>query len=350
MTERTVREIAEQLGASCVGEEDLVIRGVAGVHDARREQITFIANKRYAAAAAETQAGCILAPLDWDRPCSAALIRVPNPDQAFAIVAGWFAPPEITPPPGVHPSAIIAPDAEVDPSASIGPQCVIEPGARIGPRSILQAQNYIGHESRIGADCRLYPQVTLRERSVLGDRVIIHNGAVIGSDGFGYTVNDQGVRAKIPQIGRVIIGDDVEIGANTTIDRARFGATRIGNGVKIDNLVQIAHNVVIGDHAVIVALVGIAGSTTIGPTAILAGQSGVAGHLTVGAGAIVGGRSGVTKNVSPKTYVSGFPAQAHDQETRVQALTRRLPEIKERLDDFARRIQQLESRKKERPG
>ncbi len=340
----TVSEIAARLDASFDGDGECAIAGVAGIRDAVHGDITFVSNPRYAAAAAGTRASAILVPMDWDRPCPAIPLRVEAPDAAFARVTAWFAPPPVEAPAGIHPSAVVDAGAEIGADARIGPHCVVEPGARLGDRVVLMAGCYVGHGSVVGDDVTLYPHVTLRERVRLGSRVIVHNGAVIGSDGFGYTVDERGVRKKIPQLGTVQVGDDVEIGANTTIDRARFGKTVIGNGVKIDNLVQVAHNVVIGDHAVIVAQVGIAGSTFVGGRAVLAGQAGVAGHLVVGEGAIVGGQAGVTKSVAAGAFVSGYPAAEHHKATRVHAHLMRLPELKERVDRLEARLARLEQK------
>ncbi|HMP77263.1 MAG TPA: UDP-3-O-(3-hydroxymyristoyl)glucosamine N-acyltransferase [Kiritimatiellia bacterium] len=344
MTPIPTSEIARRLGAQLDGAGDALIAAVAGVRDAGPGEIAFVSLARYAADAVSTKASALIVGLDWTAPAPCALIKVEKPERAFAEVARWFAPPDPAYPPGVHASAVVSPDAVLGEGVHIGPLAVIEAGAAIGARSIIGAQTYVGHGVRIGTDCRLFPQVSIREHCVLGDRVWIHNGAVIGSDGFGYDVDKQGVRTKQPQIGIVVIGDDVEIGANTTIDRARFGKTRIGRGVKIDNLVQIAHNVVIGDHAVLVSQVGIAGSTRVGAHAILAGQSGVAGHLDIGAGAIIGARTGVTRDVPPKAYMLGFPAAPQKEMARQFAALARLPELRERLLALQKRVEELAAR------
>lgn len=339
----TAAELAGRLGAALEGDGAVEITGVAGVREAGPGEITFVANPRYAADVAATRASAVVVQKAWARPCPApALLRVDDPDKAFARVAEWFAPAPVVPPPGVHPTAIVAQGARLGRDVSVGPYCVIEPGAQVGDGSVLGAACYVGHDAVLGKNVKLYPHVTVRERVRIGDRVIVHNGTVIGSDGFGYTVDEKGARQKIPQIGTVVIGDDVEIGANVTIDRARFGRTRIGRGVKIDNLVQVAHNVVIGDDAVIVAQVGIAGSAEVGAKAIMAGQSGVAGHLVIGEGAIVGAQAGVTKDVPPKTFVSGYPAAPHAKATRLQAHVAHLPDLKKKVDELERRLQKLE--------
>lgn len=342
--EMTVSELARKLDAELVGDGTAVVCGVAGVRDASAGELAFVSQARYAADAATTGASALIVGRDWSAPVPCPLLKVDKPDRAFAEVARWFAKPEPSFPPGVHPTAVVHPSAKIGEGVHIGPLTVIESGAEIGDRSIINAQCYVGHGVWVGDDCRLFPQVSIREYCRIGNRVWIHNGTVIGSDGFGYDINQDGTRTKQPQIGIVVIGDDVEIGANVTVDRARFGKTRIGKGVKIDNLVQVAHNVVIGDHAVIVAQAGIAGSTTLGAKVIMAGQSGVAGHLTIGAGAIIGAQAGVTKDVPPGTYVIGFPATPQKEAARQHAAVARLPELRERLLALEKRLQAIESK------
>lgn len=341
----TVAELVAKLGLSFEGDGSCQIKGIAGIRDAVPGDITFVANSRYASDAAQTKASAVIVARDWACPCPApALIRADDPDKAFAQVAVLFAPPPVVPAAGVHPTAVMAKDVKLGADVSVGPYCVLEPGVKVGDRTILYAGCYLGHGVTVGADTKLYPHVTVREYCRIGSRNIIHNGTVIGSDGFGYNVDKQGIRTKIPQLGIVIIGDDVEIGANTTVDRARFGKTRIGNGVKIDNLVQIAHNVTIGDHSVIVAQVGIAGSTELGTYVTLAGQAGVSGHLLIGDRVVVGGRAGVIKDVPPGSFVSGFPARPHVKEMRIHAQIERLPQLKERVGELEKRLQALEQK------
>lgn len=337
-------EVAEKTGGRLEGDGNVDICGVAGISEAGEGEISFIANPRYAAEAAVTKASAIIVSEDWNRTCPVALIRAKNPDEAFAKAAALFYTPPPRPAAGIHPSALVAANAEIGENVSIGGLCVIESGAKIGTGTVISPQCYIGRKSVLGEDCWLYPQVSLREEVRIGKRAVVHNGTVIGSDGFGYSVDGQGARTKIPQIGIVEIGDDVEIGANVTIDRARFGKTKIGHGVKIDNLVQIAHNVVIGDHVVIVAQVGIAGSSSIGDRVILAGQSGVAGHLHVGAGAVIGAKAAVIKDVEPGAYVLGAPAMPAAKFKRNQAGMMLLPKLKERVAELADRIRKLEER------
>ncbi len=337
-------EVARQINGTLTGEGSVDIHGVAGIREAGSGEISFIANPKYASEAASTKASAVIVSEDWVADCPAALIRVKNPDMAFAKTALLFYVPVPAPAAGVHPSAVVATNAELGSGVSIGPLCVIESGVKIGAGTVISAQCYIGGRSVIGEKCLLYPQVSLRESVKIGNRAIIHNGTVIGSDGFGYSVDGEGIRTKIPQIGTVELGDDVEIGANVTIDRARFGKTKIGNGVKIDNLVQIAHNVIIGDHVVIVAQAGIAGSTSIGDKVILAGQSGVAGHLHVGAGAVIGAKAAVIKDVEPGVYVLGAPAMPAAKFKRNQAGIMLLPKLKERVAELQDRIRKLEER------
>jgi UDP-3-O-[3-hydroxymyristoyl] glucosamine N-acyltransferase len=342
MTGITLTEIARRTGGQLEGHGEAVVRAVAGLREAGPDDLSFLANPKYAAILTATRAGGVLVRQDFQSQAPCPLIRVPDPDAAFARIALLFAPPAPTYPPGIHPSAVVAAEAEISPEAHVGPLCVVEPGARIGARTVLVAQCYLGAGAQIGEDSRLYPQVSVREGARIGARVIIHNGAVIGSDGFGFTVDPDGVRTKVPQIGIVEIGDDVEIGAGTTIDRARFGRTIIRRGAKIDNLCQIAHNVVIGEHAVIVSQVGISGSTVIGNRAILAGQTGVAGHLVIGDGAVAEGRSGITKDVPAGSMVYGYPAAPREQAARIHAHVQRLPKLKEKVTALEARVKQLE--------
>lgn len=334
-------EVAEKTGGTVEGDGGIDIRGVAGIGEAGEGEISFIANPRYAPEAAATKASAVIVSEDWNSTCSAALIRAKNPDEAFAKAAMLFYAPPPRPASGIHPSASVAADAEIGKDVSIGAFCVVESGAKIGAGTVIFPQCYIGRKAVLGENCWLYPQVSLREAVILGRRVIVHNGAVIGSDGFGYSVDGQGIRTKIPQIGIVEIGDDVEIGANVTVDRARFGKTRIGHGVKIDNLVQIGHNVVIGDHSVLVAQVAIAGSTHVGEKVVIAGQAGIAGHLHIGAGAVIGGKAAVTKDVAAGEYMMGVPAMPASKFKRTQAGVMLLPKLKERVAALEARIREL---------
>lgn len=335
-------EIAERLSGSLEGDGSIEIKAVAGLKEAVQGDLSFIANPKYAAQVAATGASAVIVPDDWDRSAKCALIRVENSDQSFAKAAELFYEPVPVPHRSIHPSAIVAESAQLGDGVSIGANCTLEEGVVIGENTVVQPNCVIGYKTVIGSDCMLYPLVSTREFTEIGDRVIIHNGTVVGSDGFGYAVQKDGSRTKIPQIGKVVIEDDVEIGANVAIDRARFGKTKIGKGTKIDNLVQIAHNVVVGEHSVMCGQAGISGSTTIGSRVILAGQAGLAGHLEVGDGAIVGAQAGVMKDVDPKDFVIGSPAMTHMQFKKMVANTILLPKLKEKIKQLEDRLCELE--------
>lgn len=339
----TVEEIARKLGGQVEGNGGLEIRAVAGLRDAREGDLAFLSNPRYAGLMKETAASAVLVNAGWSGSTPATLIRVASADAAFAQVALWLGRLPVAFKPGIHPTAVIADTARLGSEVTVGPHCVIEAGAVIGDRTVLVAQCYVGHECTVGRDCRFYPHVTLREYSRVGSRTIIHNGAVIGSDGFGYAKEGPHWK-KIPQVGIVVIGDDVEIGANTTIDRARFGETRIGNGAKIDNLVQVAHNVTIGDDTAIAAQTGIAGSSQVGARVQLAGQVGMAGHLKVGDDSIVLAQAGLTKDVPAKSIMGGTPAATVDEWHKAQALIGRLPHLRKRVGELEERLKTLEGR------
>jgi len=324
-------EMVEQLGGVLDGDAQIEITAVAGLAEAGPGDISFLSNPKYAAQVTTTKASAVIVPSDWDRPATCALVRVENSDQVFAQAAELFYEKLPKPAVGIHPSAVVAESAQLAEGVSIGANCTIEEGVVIGENTVVSPNCYIGYKTRIGTESFLYPLVSTREFSEIGDRVIIHNGTVVGSDGFGYAVQEDGSRTKIPQIGKVVIEDDAEIGANVAIDRARFGKTRIGKGTKIDNLVQIAHNVVIGEHSVLCGQAGISGSTTVGSRTILAGQSGLAGHLKIGDGAIIGAQAGVMKDVAPKDFVIGSPAMPHLQFKKIVANTILLPKLKERI-------------------
>jgi UDP-3-O-[3-hydroxymyristoyl] glucosamine N-acyltransferase len=279
--------------------------------------------------------------MKWNGDAPCALVRTEDPDAAFAAVGSLIGPPPVDFGTGVHSTAVVAESAKLGKDIYIGPCCVIEPGAVIGDGCVLVANCYIGHNAVLGNNCQFYPYVSLRDRTKVGSRVVIHSGTVIGADGFGYAPDKAGIWQKIPQSGIVEIGDDVEIGANSAIDRARFGITKIGNGTKIDNFVQIAHNVTIGNHTVIAAHVGISGSAHIGSHVMVGGQAGFAGHIKVGDGAMVGAGAGVTKDVPPKIYVSDYPAVEHRKAARAHANLMRLPLLKERVKKLEAEMEAL---------
>ncbi|MEI6890847.1 MAG: UDP-3-O-(3-hydroxymyristoyl)glucosamine N-acyltransferase [Pontiella sp.] len=335
-------EIAVHVDGTVEGNRDIEIKAVASLKEASVGDISFLANPKYAAQVAETSASAVIVPMDWDRPVKCALIRSDNSDEAFAQVAELFYEPVPAVSAGVHPSAVVAESVQLGGGVSIGANVVIDAGVVIGAHTIIQANCVIGYKAVIGDNCHFYPLVSLREFTEVGKNVIIHNGTVVGSDGFGYAVQDDGSRTKIPQIGNVVIEDDVELGANVAIDRARFGKTKIGKGTKIDNLVQIAHNVVVGDHSVICGQAGISGSSTIGSRVILAGQAGLAGHLEVGDGAIIGAQAGVMKNVPEKEFVIGSPAMSHLLAKKMIANMITLPKFKDKVKRMEAKLAQLQ--------
>ncbi len=339
----TVDEIARRLGGRVEGDASVVINGVESLNAARQGNLSFLSNPRYSPQMKTTRASAVLVNEAWQGETSAVLIRVPSADAAFAQVAFWLARPAVVYKPGIHPTAVIAEGVTLGKDVVVGPHCVIEPGAVIGDGTVLVAQCYVGHACEIGKNCRFYPMATLREYTKVGDRVILHNGAVIGSDGFGY-VREAGHYTKIPQVGIVVLEDDVEIGANTTIDRARFGETRIGKGTKLDNLIQIAHNVTIGEDTAMAAQAGVSGSARIGSRVQTGGQIGVAGHIEIGDDCVVMAQAGVTKDVPPKSVMFGSPAMGAIEAKKLHAHTMRLPEMKKRVAELEARIKALEAK------
>jgi UDP-3-O-[3-hydroxymyristoyl] glucosamine N-acyltransferase len=332
----TAAQLAERLGARVAGDPDLALTGFAPADSAKAGELTFAENESYFARADQSAASAVLVAGPFESGTGKTLIHVANARVAFAQVLPLFFPEPVHPP-GAHPTAVVAASAEVDPTAHIGPHCVVGERAKIGPGCVLTAHDYVGDDCVLGEGCRLFPNVTLYARSVLGKRVRIHAGTVVGADGFGY-VFDAGAHRKVPQVGHVILHDDVELGANVTIDRAALGATVIGRGTKIDNLVQIAHNVSIGEHCIVVAQVGIAGSTKIGNYVTLAGQVGIAGHLRIADKVTIAAQSGVMNHIPEGQKWMGSPAQP-DRVTKRQLLAiERLPELLRRVQELERRL------------
>ncbi len=337
-----IDDLAARIGGTVEGNGSLAVTGLAALDEARAGDVSFLANPKYAGLMASTEATAVIVAADWSGPCPAVLIRAAKPDGAFAQAGALLSPPPPAYAPGVHATAVVAQDVVLGSGVSIGPYCVIQAGAAIGDRSVLVAHTYVGHGARLGSDCVLHAHVSVRERSWIGDRVIVHNGSVIGADGFGYSKQGE-AWIKIPQVGVVEIGNDVEIGANVTIDRARFGRTMIADGVKIDNLVMVAHNCRIGAHTAMAAQVGISGSTRIGRNVQLGGQAGLAGHLEVGDGAVVGAQAGVTKDVEAGSFVVGFPAAPYREYFKLQAELRKVPELRAKVAEWEKRWAALEA-------
>ena len=336
----TLAELAERSGGQAEGDRGFVLSGVAGLPEAGPLDVTFVEGARQVPIAAAGCAGAFFVPVNLELP-GRNLIRVGNPRLAFAESLALFHPAP-RPPAGVHATAVVESGAEVHPTASVSAFCFVGAGARIGAGAVLQPYVHVGAQAEIGAETLLHPGAIVLERVRLGVRVIVHPGAVVGSDGFGYVSDGSGHR-KIPQVGTVEIGDDVEIGAGTTIDRATTGATRIGRGTKIDNLVQIGHNVTIGERVIVVSQVGISGSARIGDGAVLAGQVGVGDHATVGAGARIGGQSGVIRHVEAGATVAGFGPQRHSDFLKSQAVFEQLPQLRRRLIEMEKRLAAAEA-------
>jgi UDP-3-O-[3-hydroxymyristoyl] glucosamine N-acyltransferase len=331
----TAAEIARQLQGEVLGDGAVVLKGFAPADRALPGDLTFAENENYFARAEQSSASAIIVSGAFTS-ARKTVIRVADARIAFARVLPLFFP-EPTFAAGIHPSAVVAPSAKIDPTAHIGPQCVIGENVCIGARSVLQGLNFVGIGCQLGEDVNVFPNVTLYAQTELGNRVRIHAGTVIGSDGFGY-VQDGPSHRKVPQIGNVIIRDDVEIGSNVSVDRGALGPTVIGAGTKIDNLVQIGHNVTIGEHSLIVAQVGIAGSSKLGNYVILGGQVGIAGHLKIGNKVSVAAQSGVMHSIKDGDKWLGTPAQPDRQTKRQMIAMQHLPELLRRVADLERKL------------
>lgn len=335
-------ELAERVGCTLHGDPGLEIRAVRGIEEAGPGDLTFLANLRYVDQLPRCRASAIILPADGP-PCPLPTLRTPHPYLAFGRAMQLFHP--LAPPPtGIHPTAVLGNGVRLGQGVSVGALAVVADGVEVGEETWIGAQVYIGPGSRIGRRCVLHPRVTLREAVLVGDRVIIQSGAVVGSDGFGYARDELGRYVKIPQVGRVVLEDDVELGANVAVDRATMGETRVRRGTKLDNLVQVAHNVVIGEDTVIVAQVGISGSTTIGSRVTLAGQAGIVGHLRIGDDVTIGAQAGVTKDLPDGAVVLGSPAMPHMEYKRSVAAARRIPELRKLLRGLEERVRALEAR------
>ncbi len=332
----TVGDIANKVGARVEGNETVFISGAAPIEDAGPDEITFLANKRYEKFLVSTDAGAVI--IDNDTPCShKSILRHPQPYLAFAKIIDLLYPLESSFETGIHPTSVVDNDSNIASTALIGPFCHIKSGATIGTKCRLISSVYVGENVTIDENSLIYPGVMIMKDSQIGKNAIIHSSTVIGSDGFGFIPTKEGIK-KIRQIGWIEIGDNVEIGSNVSIDRGALGPTRIGHGTKIDNLVQIAHNVQIGENCMVVAQVGISGSVKLGKNVILAGQAGIIGHIEIGDGAMVGAQAGVSKSIPPGTSVTGTNARQIMESKRIEASLTRLPELLKRVNELEKKL------------
>jgi len=337
-------ELAQRLGCRLEGDGTINIERVAGIEHAQPGDLTFIANPKYQTAFATTRASAIIVDERFaTNGAPTAILRSSRPYLTFAQAVGLLMP-AMPPAPGIDPTSSIAADATIGANVSIGPFVSIGPGASIGARTVLYANVVIGPRATVGDDCVLHSHVSVRERVQIGNRVILQDGAVIGSDGFGFVKQIDGTHLKIPQRADVIIEDDVEIGANAAIDRPSVGETRIGAGTKIDNLVQVGHGVSVGRNVLFAAQVGIAGSTVVEDDVVLAGQVGVNGHIRIGHGAVASGKTGITNSIEPEEFVSGYPAIPNREWLKSAAVVRQLPALKKRVVELEQRILDLEEK------
>jgi UDP-3-O-[3-hydroxymyristoyl] glucosamine N-acyltransferase len=348
MLELTLSDLASILNVAVAAPADgtRTVRGFASLKDATDHDLSFLGSEKYLSDFAATRAAAVLVQKKIALPPNHGknVLVVDDTDLAIAKLLDQFSSPAPRPPVGRHHTAVVAPSSSIDDSARIGPHVVIGDDARIGKNCTFHAGVFIGSDVTIGDDCELFPNVVVRERITLGNRVVIHAGSILGTDGFGYRWDGK-QHVKIPQIGSIIIEDDVEIGSAVCIDRAKFGVTRVGRGTKIDNLVQIAHNVTIGPHCIIVGQAGLAGSVTLGAGVVLGGQCAIRDHITMGDGSAAAACSGVAEDVDPKTIVSGVPALPHRQTLREQAALRRLPDLVVQVRKLQEQLDELRKAK-----
>lgn len=340
---KSVAEIADLIGGTIHGSGEAIISGVESLKDGKEGDISFLGNKKYTDQVATTSASAVIVGEDFklSKAGDTTIVVCESPNLAFAKVIDMFAPPPVVFSPGIHPSAVVSESATIGEGVHVGPCAIIENDAVVGDGSTICAGSYIGHETIIGRGTLIYPNVTIRERCLVGDGVIIHPGTVIGSDGFGFEAGESGI-VKIPQVGIVQIDDGVEIGANCTIDRARFGRTWLKAGVKLDNQVHVAHNVVVGECSMLIGQCGIAGSTEIGRGVIVAAKAGINGHITLGDGARIAGTSGVVKDVPPGGTVVGTPAEPKRDFMARLILPKSVAKLKDQVKELQEKIKKLE--------
>jgi UDP-3-O-[3-hydroxymyristoyl] glucosamine N-acyltransferase len=339
------RDIAFFIGGELVGDGNKPISGINGAKEAKETDLAFILEDKFENLIDVSNAACLIIPKSLKGTYKKTVIKVDEPGVAFTKIINFAMPNRIPHPSGIHQTAVVAKGAKLGSGVALAAYVVIEDGAVIGDKTVLYPFCYIGKNTKIGKSCVLYPNVTIRESISIGERVIIHSGAVIGADGFGYFPQKDGTHTKIPQLGTVVIEDDVEIGACTTIDRARFDKTIIGKGTKIDNLVQIAHNVITGPNCIIAGQTGISGSSELGKNVILAGGVGVGDHLKLGDNVIAGGMSGITKSYPANTTLFGYPAKPIEKARDTIASIGLLPKLYKRVRALEAKIRELEEKK-----
>ncbi len=343
--EKRLKDIAKFINGELVGDGEILIKGINGINEAKEGELSFILNPRYEDLLESTKASAVVVPKNIKKQHEKPLIKIDDPSVAFSKIIEFLMPEKIPHPKGIDKTVTISKKAVLGTNVAIGPYVVIEDGAAIGDNTIIYPFSYIGKNSKIGKDCIIYPNVTIREGVFIGNRVIIHSGTVVGSDGFGYDTKPDGTHVKIPQLGVVIIEDDVELGACVTVDRARFSKTVIGKGSKIDNLVQIAHNVIIGPGCLIAAQTGISGSSELGRNVVLGGQVGMADHLKLGDFVKAGARTGITKSFPANSVLFWYPAKPVDKARDIIASIGLLPKLYKRVRALEDKIKELESDK-----